>query len=105
LPDTSIVTDGIVITRETEVNESLITGEATLVSKKPGITVVAGSINYSSTLTVRLTRLPGENIIKAIGVIVDEAKSSKPRVQEITDRIASYFVSIILIVTVLVFVI
>jgi Cd2+-exporting ATPase len=105
LPDTSIVTDGIVITGETEVDESLITGEATLVSKRPGMTVVAGSVNYSGTLTVQLTRLPGENTIKAIGAMVDEAKSSKPKVQEIADRIASHFVPSILVVTVLVFVI
>lgn len=104
LPDTSIVTDGMVIAGETEVDESLITGEATLITKRPGMSVVAGSINHSGTLTVRLTRLPGENTIKTIGIMVDEAKSSKPRIQEIADRIASYFVPIILVVTVLVFV-
>lgn len=105
LPDTSIVTDGIVIAGETEVDESMITGEATLVAKKPGMAVVAGSINYSGSLTVRLTRLPGENTIKTIGMMVDEAKFSKPKIQEIADRVASYFVPLILVITVLVFVI
>ena len=105
LPDTSIVTDGMVISGETEVDESMITGEATLVVKMPGLFVVAGSINHSGTLTVRLTRLPGENSIKTIGSMVDEAKSSKPRIQEIADRVAGYFVPIILVITVLVFVI
>ncbi|KFY95584.1 hypothetical protein V500_02708 [Pseudogymnoascus sp. VKM F-4518 (FW-2643)] len=105
LSDTSVVTDGIVIAGETEVDESMITGEATLVAKKPGLAVVAGSINHSATLTVRLTRLPGENTIKTIGLMVDEAKLSKPRIQQIADRVASYFVPLILIITVLVFVI
>lgn len=105
LPDTSIVTDGIVIAGKTEVDESMITGEATLVVKMPGLSVVAGSINHSGTLTVRLTRLPGENTIKTIGSMVDEAKSSKPRIQEIADRVAGYFVPIILVITMLVFVI
>jgi heavy metal translocating P-type ATPase len=105
LPDTSIVTDGMVIAGETEVDESMITGEATLVVKMPGLFVVAGSINHSGTLTARLTRLPGENTIKTIGSMVDEAKSSKPRIQEIADRVAGYFVPIILVITVLVFVI
>jgi cation transport ATPase len=58
----------------------MITGEATLVTKKPGSLVVAGSINYFSTLTIRLTRLLGENTIKAIRLIVDEAKSSKTKI-------------------------
>ncbi|KAH8773375.1 P-type ATPase-like protein [Hyaloscypha sp. PMI_1271] len=105
LPDTSIVTDGMVIAGETEVDESMVTGEATLVVKMPGLFVVAGSINHSGTLTVRLTRLPGENTIKTIGSMVDEAKSSKPRIQGIADRVAGYFVPVILVITVLVFVI
>ena len=105
LPDTSVVTDGIVIAGETEVDESMITGEATLITKKPGMAVVAGSINQSGTLTVRLTRLPGENSIKAIGIMVDEAKLSKPRIQEIANRIASYFVPLILVIAILVFVV
>jgi Cd2+-exporting ATPase len=80
LPDTSIVTDGIVMTGETEVDESMITGEATLINKKPEISVVAGSISPSGTLTVRLTHLPYENTIKTIGIMVDEANSSKSRI-------------------------
>ncbi|KAH6670797.1 E1-E2 ATPase-domain-containing protein [Halenospora varia] len=105
LPDTTVVTDGIVITGETEVDESMITGEATLVVKKPGMSVIAGSLNHSGTLVVKLTRLPGENTIKTIGAMVDEAKSSKPRIQEIADRVASYFVPFILVITLIVFVI
>lgn len=105
LPDTSIVTDGTVIAGTSEVDESMITGESTLVVKKPGSPVVAGSINHSGALTIRLTRLPSENTIKAIGLMVDEAKSSKTKIQEIADHVASYFIPAILIVTVLVFVI
>ncbi|KAH8674805.1 P-type ATPase-like protein [Tricladium varicosporioides] len=105
LPDTTIVTDGIVITGETEVDESMITGEATLITKKPGMPVIAGSLNHSGTLVVKLTRLPGENTIKTIGAMVDEAKSSKPRIQKIADRVASYFVPFILVIALVVFVI
>ncbi|CUS14361.1 unnamed protein product [Tuber aestivum] len=105
LPDTSIATDGTVIAGTSEVDESMITGEATLVAKKPGSPVVAGSINHSGTLTIRLSRLPGENTIKAIRLMVDEAKSSKTKIQEMADRVATYFIPVILVVTVLVFVV
>ena len=105
LPDTSITTDGTVLTGASEVDESMITGEATLVAKKPGSLVVAGSINHFGTLTIRLSRLPGENTIKAIGLMVDEAKSSKTKIQEMADRGATYFIPVILVVAVLVFVI
>ena len=105
LPEMSVVTDGVVMTGETEVDESLITGEATLVRKKPGMSVIAGSINHSSTLIVKLTRLPCENTIKTIGTMVNEAQLAKPKVQEIADRFAAYFVPIILVITVVVFII
>ena len=105
LPEMSVVTDGVVIAGETEVDESLITGESTLVRKKPGMSVIAGSINYSGTLIVKLTRLPCENTIKTIGTMVNEAQLAKPKVQEIADRFASCFVPIILTITVVVFVI
>ena len=104
LPEMSVVTDGVVMAGETEVDESLITGEATLVRKKPGMSVIAGSINYSGTIAVKLTRLPCENTIKTIGTMVNEARLAKPKVQEIADRFAAYFVPIILIITVVVFV-
>lgn len=105
LPETSVVTDGTVIAGTSEVDESMITGEATLVPKSPGSPIVAGSINHSGILTVRLSLLPGENTIKAIGLMVDEAKSSKTKIQEIADRVASYFVPVIFVITVLVFVV
>jgi len=105
LPETSIVTDGIVISGETEVDESLITGEAELITKKPGMSVIAGSINHSGTLTVALTHLPYENTIQSIENLVDEAKSSKPPVQEIADRVAAIFVPAILAITVLTYII
>ncbi|KAL2040500.1 hypothetical protein N7G274_006943 [Stereocaulon virgatum] len=103
LPETSIVTDGVVITGQSEIDESLITGESVLVAKSTGMPVIAGSINHSGTLTVRLTRLPGENTINTIGTMVHDAQSSKPRIQGIADRFAGYFVPFILVVAVLVF--
>ncbi|KAL9126377.1 MAG: hypothetical protein Q9217_004554 [Psora testacea] len=103
LPDTSIVTDGIVTSGETEVDESLVTGEAALIFKKPGMSVIAGSINHSRTLEVRVTHLPSENTIKTIGSMVEESLSSKPRIQQIADRFASYFVPIILVLSMLIF--
>jgi heavy metal translocating P-type ATPase len=96
LPDSSIATDGIVISGESEVNEAMITGEATLVHKKVGAAVVAGSLNYSGTFVARVTRLPGENTLNIIGAMVDEVKSSKPHIQELADRVAMYFVPAIL---------
>jgi len=105
LPDMSIVTDGVIASGESEVDESMITGEADLIPKKPGFSVVAGSVNHSGSLVIKVTRLPSENTIKEIGDMVDEAKTTKPKIQEIADRVAGYFVPLILGLALLVFII
>ncbi|MCJ1388348.1 hypothetical protein MMC18_001194 [Xylographa bjoerkii] len=105
LSDMKVVTDGTVELGETEIDESMITGEAIPVSKTKGSTVIAGSINSFGTVVVKLTRLPGENFISDISDMLDEAKFIKPEVQEIANRAASYFTPFILIITLLVFVV
>ncbi|TDZ16124.1 P-type cation-transporting ATPase [Colletotrichum orbiculare MAFF 240422] len=105
VPDTRVPTDGTVISGSSELDESMITGESRVVEKYVGSSVVAGSINGSGTLSVRLTRLPGDNTISNIAGMVDEAKLSKPKIQDIADRVASYFVPVVVSLTVVTFVI
>jgi heavy metal translocating P-type ATPase len=102
-PDSRIPTDGTVISGSSEVDESMLTGESKAVEKHNGSTVIAGSINGSGTLTVSLTRLPGDNTITTIACMVDEAKLSKPKIQEIADTIASYFVPVVITLTIITF--
>lgn len=103
LPDSSITTDGIVVSGITEVNESMVTGESLPVEKHPGTAVIAGSLNGSGVVVVRLTHLPGNNTISTIAAMVDEAKFSKPQTQELVDIVASYFVPVILTLTIITF--
>ncbi|EOA80706.1 uncharacterized protein SETTUDRAFT_174429 [Exserohilum turcica Et28A] len=104
-PDTRIPTDGTVISGSSEMDESMLTGESRPVEKHAGSTVTAGSINRSGTLTVRLSRLPGDNTITTIATMVDAAKLSKPKIQDIADRVASYFVPVVVTLTIITFVI
>lgn len=103
LPDSVIPTDGIVVSGETEIDESMISGEAIPVPKFPSSQIVAGSMNGSGPILARLTKLPIDNTISRIANMVDEARLSKPKVQETADRVASHFVPCILAITVLVF--
>ncbi|KAF2877799.1 E1-E2 ATPase-domain-containing protein [Massariosphaeria phaeospora] len=105
LPDSRVPTDGTVIAGSSELDESMLTGESKPVDKYAGSTIIAGSINGSGTLKVRLTRLPGDNTISTIAGMVDEAKLSKPKIQAIADRVASYFVPAVVSLTIVTFVI
>ncbi|KAK8153606.1 copper-translocating P-type ATPase [Phyllosticta citrichinensis] len=103
LPETRIPTDGTVISGVSEVDESMITGEAHPVSKERGAPLVAGSVNGSGVLLARVTRLPGSNTVAKIAAMVDAAKMSKPKIQDLADAVASWFVPVIVGITVLVF--
>ncbi|TFB02364.1 P-type cation-transporting ATPase [Trichoderma ghanense] len=102
-PDSRIPTDGTVISGSSEVDESMMTGESIPVEKYAGSSVIAGTVNGSGMLHVRLTRLPGDNTISAVAGMVDEAKLSKPRIQAVADRVASYFVPAVVTITIAVF--
>lgn len=102
-PDSRIPTDGTVISGASEIDESMLTGESKPVEKSKGSPIIAGSINGSGVLTVRLTRIPGDNTISTIAGMVDEAKLSKPKIQEIADQVATYFVPVVISITVIVF--
>ncbi|EKV11060.1 Copper-transporting ATPase, putative [Penicillium digitatum] len=103
LPDVRIPTDGTVTSGSSEVNESMLTGESRPVEKSPKSRVIAGTINGSGSLYVKLTRLPGDNAINTVAAMVDEAKLSKPKIQELADKVASYFVPVIVGLTVITF--
>ena len=104
VPESRFTTDGTVVLGSSEVDESMITGESHPVEKGVGSAVIAGTVNGSGTLNVRLTRLPGANTIDMIAGMVDEAKLSKPKLQHLADRVASYFVPVIVALTAITFI-
>lgn len=102
-PDCRIPTDGTVLSGASEVDESMVTGESRLVEKQNKSSVIAGSVNGAGTLTVRLDRLPRENTISVVANMVDAAKLSKPGLQDLADRVASYFVPVVVVLTMITF--
>lgn len=102
-PDMSIITDGVVQSGRSEVDESMMTGESLPVEKTTGSVVIAGTINGSSTLIVEATRLPGDNTISDIAGMVDDARFSRAKVQDAIDRIAKWFIPLVLFATIITF--
>ncbi len=96
VPAERLPADGLVERGESEVDESLVTGESMPVAKSPGATVIGGSLNLHGSLAFRVTRAGKDTVLAGIARAVEEAQASKPRLQAIADRVVGVFVPAIL---------
>lgn len=105
LPHSKVPTDGVVLSGKTEVDESMLTGESMPVVKQQGAKLIAGTVNGDGTVVARLTRLPGDNTVSDIAHLVEEAANSKPKLQDVANKVAGWFVPVMAVIAVLVMVI
>ena len=89
-PGTKIPADGTIIDGDSDVNESMMTGESKPVSKKVGDQVIAGSINGDGALKVRVANIGEKTFLAGVMRLVAEAQASKSRLQILSDRAAFY---------------
>jgi Cu2+-exporting ATPase len=88
-PGAAVPVDGEVVDGESDVNEALLTGESAPVAKSPGASVIAGAVNGSGALTIRVTKTGGETALAGIMKLVADAQSSKSTAQLLADRAAA----------------
>lgn len=101
-PGAAFPCDGEVLDGHGEVDESLMTGEATPRPKSPGERVYAGTYNGGTPLQVRADAIGAGTQLAAIEQLVQQAEQERPRQVTLADRIASRFVASVLTVATLV---
>jgi P-type Cu2+ transporter len=89
-PGSQIPTDGEVTKGESDVNESMLTGESKPVKKTAKDEVIGGTINGSGSLTVKVTKVGSNTALAGIMKLVVEAQSSKSKTQILADKAAFY---------------
>lgn len=99
-PGTSIPVDGVVIEGSTSINQSSITGESIPVEKNVGDEVISGTINENGYIKMKATKVGAETTLSKIVKLVEEASVSKAPIENLADKIAYYFVPIIITIAI-----
>ena len=95
-PGESIPVDGVVVEGQSNINESMLTGESMMVAKVPEAKVFAGTLNQEGLLECRATGVGSETMLAAIVRLVAEAQGSKAPIQRLADRISGIFIPVVL---------
>lgn len=101
LPGETIPVDGVIISGETTVDQSIMTGESLPVDKGPKDDVFCGTINRFGAIDIRATKVGKDSSLQRLIRMVQEAENKKAPMQRITDKWASWLVPVALLIAVI----
>lgn len=100
-PGSNIPADGVIEIGNGLIDESMITGESLPVAKKAGDKVVGGTINISGYFEFKVSAVGDSSLLGQIIKMIEEAQGSKAPIQSLADKVASVFVPIVILISVL----
>jgi Cu+-exporting ATPase len=102
-PGEKIATDGVIHSGYSYVDESMITGEPVPVKKKIRDRVVGGTINKNGSFVFKVTKIGKDTMLSQIINMVKEAQGSRAEIQNLVDKVSSYFIPTILLIALITF--
>lgn len=103
VPGERIPTDGRLLTGCAAVDEHMLTGESRPASRQPGDILLGGSLNLDGNLTMAVTALAGESSLARVVELVRRARQTKGRFQRAADRVARWFLPVVIAIAGLTF--
>ena len=104
-PGERVPTDGDVVSGESAVDESMLTGESAPVPKRAGARVIGGTINRTGALRYRATTLGADSVLAQIVRLMRDAQGSRAPIQNLADRISGVFVPVVVSIAIATFVV
>ena len=102
-PGEKVPVDGSVIEGRSAIDESMVTGESMPLTKEVGDRVIGGTINRSGGLVIEAEKIGRDTMLARIVQMVADAQRSRAPIQRLADRVASWFVPLVILVAVLAF--
>ena len=97
-PGEKVATDGVVVSGNSAIDESMLTGEPVPKEVGAGDEVAGATVNAGGRLTVRATRVGADTQLARMAKMVEDAQSGKAPVQRLADRISAYFVPAVILI-------
>ena len=97
-PGDKVPVDGLVVDGRSFVDESMITGEPVPVEKTPGDPLTGATINGNGSLVMEATRVGADTVLSQIVAMVEAAQRSRAPIQQYADRVAGFFVPVVILV-------
>jgi P-type Cu+ transporter len=104
-PGEKVPVDGVIVEGQSNIDESMITGEPMPVSKGAGDKVVGATVNQTGSFLMRVERIGSETVLAQIVQMVSEAQRSRAPIQKLADRVSGYFVPAVISIAVITFVV
>jgi Cu+-exporting ATPase len=95
-PGEKVAVDGVVLEGRSAVDESMVTGESMPVTKEKDARVIGGTLNRSGTLVIRAEKLGRDSMLARIVEMVAQAQRSRAPIQRLADRVAAWFVPLVI---------
>lgn len=102
-PGERLAADGVVLSGQSSVDESMLTGESLPVDKSPGDRVIGGTLNKQGLLHCRVTALGSETVLEQVLRLLRDAQGEKAPTQRLADRVSRVFVPVVIVLAVAAF--
>jgi P-type Cu2+ transporter len=93
LPGERVPADGEILYGRTDVDESMLTGESLPRAREAGEALIAGTLNLSNAVDMRITQVGQDSTLAAVSRLLERARASRPHIAEVADAVAVWFIA------------